>query len=215
MANIKGHFIVVEGLEGAGKTTAISTIKRFLSGRVSEIITTREPGGTRVGEAARRLIKETDTGELLDPRSELLLLYASRVQLIEQVIRPALDRGSWVIADRFELSTWAYQGGGRKLQPDMIAKLSEFCLGKLAPDLILFLDLSPEQGLKRALMRGRTDRIEQESLAFFNDVRQAYIQKIKTMSNVVKINAEKPLFVVQQAIYSALETYVKRAIHHA
>ena len=204
----KGSCIVVEGLEGAGKSTAINTIKQFLAGHVPELITTREPGGTRVGEAARRLIKESVPAEPVDPRSELLLLYASRVQLLEQVILPALNRGAWVLADRFELSTWAYQGGGRKLDHEMIAHLSLFCLRDFKPDLIIFLDISPQQGLKRVHKRGKADRIEQESLAFFSDVYTSYHEQIKTMDNVVVIDASKPLATVQDSIRSALETYV-------
>ena len=203
----KGHFIVVEGLEGAGKTTALNTIKRFLSDHAIDMIATREPGGTRVGEAARQLIKETLPSEPLDPRTELLLLYASRVQLIEHVILPALNSGCWVLADRFELSTWAYQGGGRKLDQEMIAHLSKFCLRDVKPDLVIFLDISPQQGLKRALKRGKADRIEQESLDFFNDVYNGYHEQIKIMNNVVIIDASQPLATVQNAICGALEAY--------
>jgi len=203
-----GRFIVVEGLEGAGKSTALTTIKRFLAERVPELITTREPGGTRVGETARQLIKETISSEPLDARTELLLLYASRVQLLEQVIRPALNRGCWVVGDRFELSTWAYQGGGRKLDPNMIASLSSFCVKDIKPDLIIFLDISPEQGLRRALKRGKADRIEQESLDFFTAVYNSYHEHIKKMENVVVIDASKPLAVVQNAICTTLEKYV-------
>ncbi len=209
MMSKRGHFIVLEGLEGAGKSTALHTIKKFLAAFEAEIITTREPGGTRVGEVARQLIKESIASEPLDSRSELLLLYASRVQLLECVIRPALDKGCWVVADRFELSTWAYQGGGRKLDREMIAHLSSFCLHDLKPDLIIFLDISPQQGLIRALKRGKADRIEQESLLFFTDVYNAYHAKIKSMDNVVVIDASKPLGVVQNLIRSALERYIK------
>lgn len=209
MTSKKGHFIVVEGLEGAGKSTALSTIKRFLAERVPELITTREPGGTRVGETARQLIKETLPSEPLDPRTELLLMYASRVQLLEQMIRPALDRGCWVIGDRFELSTWAYQGGGRQLDPDVIAHLSSFCLKEFKPDLIIFLDISPQQGLKRALKRGKADRIEQESLSFFTRVYDSYHQHIKTMTHVEVIDASQPLQAVQQLIHATLEKYVQ------
>ena len=208
MMSKKGRFIVVEGLEGAGKSTALNAIKRFLTERVPELITTREPGGTRVGEAARQLIKETMVDEPLDPRTELLLLYASRVQLIEQIIRPALDRGCWVIGNRFELSTWAYQGGGRALDLSVIAQLSSFCLQDFKPDLIIFLDISPQQGLKRALKRGKADRIEQESLSFFTKVYNSYHQRIKDMTNVVVIDASQPLVVVQNLIQKTLEKYV-------
>jgi dTMP kinase len=208
----KGRFIVVEGLEGAGKSTAMNTIKQFLAGRFTELVTTREPGGTRVGEAARRLIKESVPSEPVDPRSELLLLYASRVQLLEQVILPALNRGAWVLADRFELSTWAYQGGGRKLDREMITHLSSFCLRDIKPDLIIFLDISPQQGLKRVHKRGKADRIEQESLAFFSDVYNSYHEQIKTMDNVVVIDASKPLVAVQESICTALEKYLAAQI---
>jgi dTMP kinase len=204
----RGHFVVVEGLEGAGKSTALTTIKRFLTGQVKELITTREPGGTRVGEAARQLLKEPSS-EPLDPRCELLLFYASRVQLLENVILPALHRGSWVLADRFELSTWAYQAGGRKLDREMISHLSSFCLQGFKPDLTIFLDISPELGLKRAQKRGKADRIEQESLDFFNDVYKMYHEKIKMTDNVIMIDASKPLPVVQRLIQASLETYVK------
>ncbi|MCX7117269.1 MAG: dTMP kinase [Legionellales bacterium] len=209
----RGHFIVVEGLEGAGKTTALQTLKRVLSDHVSELITTREPGGTRVGEAARHLIKDASSTEPLDPRTELLLLYASRVQLIELVIRPALARGCWVLADRFELSTWAYQGGGRKLPREVIAQLSSFCLNSLQPDLIIFLDIQPEQGLRRVKKRGKFDRIEQESLVFFKDVAEGYHQQIRTMNNVAVIDASKPQAQVQHQVQKAIEAHIQ-AHHH-
>ena len=204
----KGSFIVVEGLEGAGKSTALEVIKHVLNAHVPELVITREPGGTRVGEVARELIKEFLPEEPLDPRAELLLFYAARVQLIERIIRPALDRGAWVLADRFELSTLAYQGGGRKLPSAMIDHLSAFCIEDIKPDLIIFMDITPEQGMQRVVSRGKTDRIEQESMVFFNDVYQSYHQHIKTMTNVVVIDASKPLLVVQEAIRAALENYM-------
>lgn len=206
----KGHFIVVEGLEGAGKTTAINTIKRYLASYVSELIVTREPGGTHVGDVARRLIKDIVPDEPLDARAELLLFYAARVQLMQRVVLPALENGTWVIADRFELSTLAYQGGGRKLDASMISQLSAFCLDKFKPDLIVFLDVKPELGLQRAFARGKTDRIEQEALAFFQDVYDSYHHHIKHMDNVVVIDAGKPISVVRRSIKAALETYMNK-----
>lgn len=204
----KGRFIVVEGLEGAGKSTALDVIKKCLAPHISELVMTREPGGTRVGEVARGLIKAIDPAEPLDPRAELLLFYAARVQLIEQVIRPAINRGAWVLADRFELSTLAYQGGGRNLSSTMINHLSEFCIDNIQPDLIIFLDITPEQGMQRVIARGKTDRIEQESMVFFNAVYTSYHQHIKTMNNVVMIDASKPLLLVQKAIRTAIEQYI-------
>lgn len=209
----KGHFIVIEGLEGAGKSTAINTIKHYLESLNIELMTTREPGGTRVGEVARQLIKESVPSEPLDPRAELLLFYAARVQLVERVIRPALDKGCWVLADRFELSTLAYQGGGRKLDQAMIAHLSALCVKGLKPDLTVFLDITPEQGLQRAKKRGAIDRIEQESLTFFNQVYDSYHQYIATMDNVVIIDASKPLRTVRELIRSTLEHYVTSTVN--
>lgn len=209
----KGHFIVIEGLEGAGKSSALSVIKKFLAEQVDEVITTREPGGTHVGEVVRGLIKELEPSEPVDPRTELLLLYAARVQLVEHVIRPALKRGAWVLADRFELSTFAYQGGGRGLDNQMISQLSSFCLGDFKPDLIIFLDITPEKGLQRAKKRGKTDRIEQESLTFFNNVYEQYHHFIKQMTNVVVIDASQPFAVVQHTIRMALETYISKNLH--
>lgn len=199
-----GRFIVLEGLEGAGKSTAVSTIKQFLTENVADFLVTREPGGTVVGEAVRSLVKQSPPHEPLDSRAELLLMYASRVQLVECVIKPALQRGTWVLADRFELSTFAYQGGGRGLDAKMIEQLSDFCLAGFKPDLLIFLDVPPDLGLRRVLKRGHTDRIERESKAFFNAVYDAYHAKLKTMDNVAIIDASQPQAVVQRAILEVL-----------
>tara|TARA_Y100000588_G_scaffold392623_2_gene505204 strand:+ start:792 stop:1466 length:675 start_codon:yes stop_codon:yes gene_type:complete len=206
----KGHYIVVEGLEGAGKSTAIKTIRSFLSDKVGQVSLVREPGGTGVGEALRHIIKEIETDEIIDPKTELLLMYAARVQLLEQVIKPSLERGDWILADRNELSSFAYQGGGRKMSMSFIKKLSDFCLNGFKPDLVIFLEVSPQRGLKRAMMRGSTDRIEQESLAFFQEVYNTYHKQLQHMENVVIINAAKPLKEVQQAIRNALTTYMNK-----
>jgi dTMP kinase len=204
----RGGFIVIEGLEGAGKSTAINTIKHFLEHAGIEVMTTREPGGTQVGEIVRQLVKEITTStEALDPRAELLLFYAARVQLLEQVIRPALERGCWVLADRFELSTFAYQGGGRKLDEQMITHLSAFCVNEMKPDLIIFLDILPQLGLQRAQKRSKADRIEQEPLVFFQNVYESYHKQIKMMDNVVVIDASQPLQIVRNLIRSVLKDY--------
>lgn len=208
----RGRFIVVEGIEGAGKSTALQTIKHYLQSVVPEFLLTREPGGTRVGESVRTLLTERVEGETLDPRCELLMFYAARVQLLEQVIRPSLSKGTWVLADRFELSTFAYQGGGRKLDKQMIHHLSTFCLQGFKPDLILFLDINPEQGLGRVKKRGEADRIEQESLAFFTDVYNSYHEMIRSMDNVVCIDAGQAMETVQESILTALKTFV---LHNA
>lgn len=203
-----GRFIVVEGLEGAGKSTAVHTIQHFLAQNVGSFITTREPGGTAVGEMIRQLIKHSPDDEPLDARAELLLLYTSRLQLVNEVIQPALNTGTWVLGDRFELSTFAYQGGGRGLDVRMIEQLSAFCLQGFTPDLVLFLDVDPALGLRRALGRGKADRIEKESLDFFTSVCEAYHAKIKTMKQVVLIDANQSEADVQQSILAALSHYL-------
>jgi dTMP kinase len=202
-----GHFIVVEGLEGAGKSTALATIKQFLTQQVGDFVTTREPGGTAVGEVIRELIKHPPNHEHIDARAELLLLYTSRVQLIEQLIKPALKRGVSVLADRFELSTYAYQGGGRGIDVQMIQQLSRLCVEGISPNLILFLDVDPKIGLERAQSRGHSDRIERESLEFFESVQQAYHATIKTLQQVVIIDANQPETMVKQSIVTALQHY--------
>lgn len=208
MKTSTGQFIVVEGLEGAGKSTAINTIRNFLTNKIPQVIVTREPGGTHVGELVRTLIKESIVNEPLDSYTELLLLYAARTQLVEQVIRPALQQGTWVIADRFELSTFAYQGGGRHLDKAMIANLSAISLRGFKPDLIIFLDIDAEEGLKRVKLRGKTDRIEQESLSFFHDVSKAYHEAIETLDNVVLIDASQDLARVQESIVTHLTQFM-------
>lgn len=199
-----GRFIVIEGLEGAGKTTAIKTIKRMLADLEIEFITTREPGGTHVGEMVRQIVKDTTVEESLDPRAELLLFYAARVQLLEHVVKPALQRGCWVLADRFELSSFAYQGGGRGLDMDMLHMLSSFCVQGCQPDIIIFLDVDPKLGLARALKRNKLDRMEQESLAFFKVVYDSYHEHIKNMPNVIRIDANHPLPMVQHLLRAKL-----------
>ncbi len=208
MAISPGQFIVLEGLEGAGKSTALNTIKRFITPYVPELVITREPGGTQVGETVRELIKQASDAEPLSARSELLLFYAARAQLIEHVIRPALARGAWVLADRFELSTWAYQGGGRGLDQTMIQHLSDFCVQDLRPDLILFLDLPPEQGLQRVLGRGNPDRIEQEPIDFFKRVYCTYHEQLQKMEQAKLIDASKSLAMVQHLIRNILENHL-------
>ncbi|MGQ3890976.1 dTMP kinase [Legionella sp. CNM-4043-24] len=209
-----GQFIVVEGLEGAGKSTAIETIRQELERLCPRLILTREPGGTRLGEQLRTLVKEGVDGEHVDARAELLLMYAARVQLLEQVIRPALLRGDWVLSDRFELSTYAYQGGGRGIDKAIIDGLSRACLQGFQPDLIIYLDISPEQGLERVRSRGASDRIEQESLTFFRRVHEAYRSMIAGMNNVVAVDAGRPLNEVRAAIIQHVHDFLQRQ-HHA
>lgn len=199
-------FIVVEGLEGAGKSTAISHIQRYLQQRGKDVICTREPGGTPLAESLRSLVKQVQTSETVAPQTELLLMYAARMQLVTNVIKPALAQGKWVLADRHDMSSRAYQGGGRQLDETFINQLRQAVLGDLRPDLTLYLDIDPAIGLERARQRGELDRIEQEQLAFFQRTRQKYLQIAASETNIVVIDASQPVTSVQQQLSAALDT---------
>lgn len=198
-------FIVVEGLEGAGKSTAISHIQRYLQQLGKEVICTREPGGTPLAESLRSLVKQVQTTETVAPQTELLLMYAARMQLVCNVIQPALAQGKWVLADRHDMSSRAYQGGGRQLDEQFINQLRQAVLGDLRPDLTLYLDIDPAIGLERARQRGELDRIEQEQLAFFQRTRQRYLQIAASEANIVVIDASQPIASVQQQLTTALD----------
>lgn len=164
---MSGKFIVIEGLEGAGKSSAIASIVTHLQAKGIQAETVREPGGTPLAESLRDLVKKK-WDEKVSPTTELLLMYASRVQLVENIIKPALSRNRWVIGDRHDLSSRAYQGGGRELGDDLLQKIRKITLGNFTPDLTLLLDVEEKKGLERARERGELDRIEEEDLAFFN-----------------------------------------------
>jgi dTMP kinase len=171
-----GRFITFEGGEGAGKSTMIEHTQRWLTSRGHQVVTTREPGGTDLAEKIRDIVLNRENAGLC-PTAELLLVFASRAQHLHELIRPALDRGETVLCDRFTDASWAYQGGGRGLSADMIATLENAVHGDLQPDLTILLDLPVETGLQRMSNRGHADRIEQESRAFFERVRQTYLDR--------------------------------------
>ena len=198
-------FIVVEGLEGAGKSTAIAFIKQYLQQRGITPVCTREPGGTPLAEALRDLVKQLHSTEQVAAETELLLMYAARMQLLQNVIRPALDAGKWVLADRHDMSSRAYQGGGRQLNEQFINQLRQAVLGELRPDLTLYLDIDPAIGLERARQRGELDRIEQEQLAFFQRTRQKYLQIAHSEPGIAIIDASQALAQVQQQLKAALD----------
>lgn len=201
-----GKFIVVEGLEGAGKSSAIATIKQWLEQQGASVVCTREPGGTPLAEKLRTLVKQVDPSEQLAAETELLLMYAARVQLLSNVIRPALADGHWVLADRHDLSSRAYQGGGRQIDDKLIDAIRLAVLGDTRPDFTLYLDIDPALGLARAAQRGELDRIEQEQLAFFQRTRLRYQQLAASEPAIVTIDASQPLPQVQTAILHALDS---------
>lgn len=205
---MNGKFIVLEGLEGAGKTTALNTVVAQLKALgVTDLVFTREPGGTPLAEKLRNLIKY-ETEEPVTDKAELLMLYAARIQLIENIIKPALVQGKWVIGDRHDLSSQAYQGGGRQLDKAFMQMLKESVLGDFEPDFTLYLDIDPALGLARARGRGELDRIEQAGLDFFNRTRARYLELVKDNPKAVIINAGQELEQVTADIQSAVQKFV-------
>ena len=201
---MQGKFIVVEGLEGAGKSSAIASLVSHLQAKSIPTLTVREPGGTPLAEALRDLVKK-QWQEEVTAETELLLMYASRAQLVHNVIRPALAAGKWVIADRHDLSSRAYQGGGRQLGDAKLQALKQLVLGDFSPDLTLLLDLDPEIGLERARARGELDRIEQEAMTFFQRTRARYLEIAEQERGIKVIAADQPMADVHQALINALE----------
>lgn len=209
-------FIVIEGLEGAGKTSAVRVVVDTLARHgIHEVIFTREPGGTPLAEVLRRLIKDGIDNEKVTDQAELLMLYAARAQLVENVIKPALARGAWVIGDRHDLSSQAYQGGGRGVDAQLLTTLRDLVLGNFRPHLTLYLDLPPAVGLQRARDRGELDRIEQESLAFFERTRQRYLALAAADPTIVTINAGLPLAAVGNALRDRLECWLNAQEPHS
>ncbi|GGD13024.1 thymidylate kinase [Franconibacter daqui] len=209
---MRSKYIVIEGLEGAGKTTARNTVVEALGeSGVTDIVFTREPGGTLLAEKLRSLILDIKSvgDEVITDKAELLMFYAARVQLVETVIKPALARGAWVIGDRHDLSTQAYQGGGRCIDRHLLTTLRDAVLGDFAPDLTLYLDVDPRIGLERARARGELDRIEQESVDFFNRTRARYLELAAADSRIKTINASQPLEQVTAAVRETVTRWVK------
>jgi len=199
-------FVVIEGLEGAGKSTAVATVLSWLQANGADVVQTREPGGTPLAEQIRTMVKAVQD-EAIAPETELLLVYAARSQLLANVIRPALARGQWVLADRHDLSSRAYQGGGRQIASEIIDQIRAVVVKDTRPDLTLYLDIDPEIGLKRALARGELDRIEQEKLDFFKRTRQKYLEIAESDSSIVVIDASQPLAEVQLALTNTLAAW--------
>ena len=200
-----GKFIVIEGLEGAGKSTALRHVVAWLQQHgVARIEQTREPGGTPLAERMRSIVKEVHE-EPLTMQAELLLMYASRVQLVENRIKPALAQGAWVVGDRHDLSSQAYQGGGRGIDTHLITQIKQAVLGDFAPDLTLYLDIDPALGLTRARARGELDRIELEQLSFFERTRARYLTLAAADPRIHVIDASQSEAEVAAAIARVLE----------
>lgn len=202
----RGRFITLEGCEGVGKSSNLAFARQFLEDKGCSVLITREPGGTELAEKIRSLLLDKNT-EAVTPSAELLMIFAARAQHIAHVIEPALQRGQWVLSDRFTDASYAYQGGGRGVGIDAIRWLEQFVQGDLRPDLTLLLDAPVEIGMQRAKRRGDFDRFEQEQWAFFERVRQAYLQLSTVHKKRIKvIDASQSLKKVQQAITMSIQS---------
>jgi dTMP kinase len=202
---MKGRLISLEGGEGAGKSTLLAGLRGYFESRGLDVLYTREPGGTPVGEAIRAVV--------LDPahrgmaaETELLLMFAARAQLVREVLRPALAAGRWVLCDRFTDASYAYQGGGRGVDATRIAELERIATGGLKPDLTLLLDVPVAHGRARASRRSDADRIEAEHDDFFERVREAYLARARTEPRRFRvIDASQPADAVLQAAVAAID----------
>ncbi len=203
-----GKFISIEGQDGAGKTTNLDAICDYLKAHKIEYIVTREPGGTELGESLREVILGSDTA--IDPVAELLLMFASRVQHIEQVIKPALAKGHWVVSDRFTDATYAYQGGGHELDTNLIHQVEKTSINSFEPDLTLLLDLDVSVGLQRTNTRGeRKDRFENQKDAFKERVRAMYLQRHTDNPGRIKlINASQSIEGVHEQVVDTLDAFM-------
>lgn len=187
-------FITFEGGEGAGKSTLIRRIQEYFSAQNAKVVTTREPGGTKLGEVVRGLVLDKNSPVPLVPKAELLLLLAARAMHVEELIRPALAEGAVVLCDRFGDSSIAYQGYARGLGPEIVTGLSDYSTGHLTPDLTFYLDVNPDVGFERMRLSDREqDRMEQETSMFHHQVREGFLKIAELYPARVKVlDAHQP-----------------------
>ncbi len=205
----KAFFITIEGIEGAGKSTAIKFVQEWLRQANIPHLITREPGGTEVAEAIRSLLLLKHYEEIMCADTELLLMFASRAQHLARLITPALQRGEWVVCDRFTDATYAYQGGGRGIAFDRIAAIENWVQGSLRPDRVILLDLPAKLGMERIQRRKSSDRIEQEKVSFFEKAREAYLDRARASSkSYAVIDASQSVEKVQTEIAAVLEVLI-------
>ena len=204
-----GKFITIEGIEGAGKSTCIQVLTEAIEQQGIPLLPTREPGGTELGEALRTLLLGHQHTGMAD-KSELLLLFAARAEHLQQKIVPALQAGKWVLCDRFTDATYAYQGAGRGLSQDSITLLEDWVQEGLQPDLTMLLDLPVELGLQRAGKRSTPDRFEREDIAFFQRIRQGYLDiAAEQPQRVTIVDASRSLATVSAAICQVIQDFIR------
>ena len=203
----KGKFITFEGGEGCGKSTHIDRLVTRLRQDGYQVLIAREPGGTNVGEQIRHILQYSKQSSAMVPETELLLFCASRAQLVREVIEPALSDGHVVICDRFFDSTTVYQGVGRKITPQAVAAINTFAVGANVPDLTLVIDLDPRVGLERARGRDLFDRMENQSLDFYDRVRQGYLDLARREAQRVKvIDGSRSIEVIEKQIWDQVKS---------
>ncbi len=211
MSSSRGKFITLEGVEGVGKSTCIEVIKSVLEAAGKSVVISREPGGTSVGERLREIF--LDEGEVrMTAHAELLLIFAARTQHVHELIAPALAAGAWVVCDRFTDSTYAYQGAGRQLPEEEIARIEDIALGSFQPDLTLLLDLDAREGLERAVSDAEADRLESEQDEFFERVRNAFLQRSRQMAHKDRyrlVDASRP----QDQVHSQIREIIKHFLN--
>lgn len=207
--NLKGLFVTAEGIEGAGKSTVIRYLRELLEEANVPHIVTREPGGTEIAEEIRKLLLMHREEEMAAD-TELLLMFASRAQHLARVILPALNKGQWVLCDRFTDATYAYQGGGRKISFERIAQLEQWVQRGLKPDKTFILDVPVSLGMKRIARRKNIDRIELEKMDFFERVRQTYLKRAKRRPDIYHIiDASRPKHIVQQHLRNIFDILIQ------
>lgn len=205
----RGRFITVEGQDGAGKTTNLDRIEQIVREAGHEVVRTREPGGTPLGDEIRELVLHRGDLEI-EATAELLLIFAARAQHLSAVIRPALATGAWVVCDRFTDATYAYQGGGRGMETAAIAELEQLVQDDLRPDLTLLFDVDSATGARRAGDRSGPDRFESEQGTFRNNVRQAYLRRARSEPERVRVvDASQSLERVGEEVATIMKHYIE------
>lgn len=206
----RGQFITFEGTEGVGKSTQLSNAANLLRGLGIDVVVTREPGGTPMAEAIRELLL-APRDEPVNATTELLLMFAARAQHLHSLILPALAAGRWVLCDRFTDATFAYQGGGRGVSAETISTLETLVQGDVRPDHVILLDAPVETGMARARHRGELDRFEQETVAFFERIRQVYRDRAAAAPDRYHVvNASQPLEAVSEDLSQLFKSLVSR-----
>ena len=210
MSNIAGRFITVEGIEGVGKTSNLACVQDFLTAQGKDVVVTREPGGTALGENIRELLLGHKHDGMADD-TELLLMFSARAEHIDKVIKPNMKAGRWVLCDRFTDATYAYQGGGRGIDMERIAQLEDWVQGSLRPDLTILLDAPVKLALDRAAKRSAPDRFEKERHEFFERVRRAYLKLASARPDrYLTVDTTPPLEAVQHTLKKQLSEYLAR-----